>query len=177
MKEELRKVPFKNYIILGIVLLVSMLILYYFYMWVDAYNESKLNKPIMDKYMEVINYNELDNYLIENPNTIIYVSVLENKEVRDFEKKFKKLFINNEIDHKILYLDITNEINDKSVKEMLKERYSINSVSILNVPNIIVFDDGNLKTIYSISEDNYDIDRIKLFINNNKFSEEDELNG
>ena len=164
MKEELRKVPFKNYIILGIVLLVSMLILYYFYMWVDAYNESKLNKPIMDKYMEVINYNELDNYLIENPNTIIYVSVLENKEVRDFEKKFKKLFI-------------TNEINDKSVKEMLKERYSINSVSILNVPNIIVFDDGNLKTIYSISEDNYDIDRIKLFINNNKFSEEDELNG
>lgn len=177
MKEELRKVPFKNYIILGIVLLVSMLLLYYFYMWVDAYNESKLNKPIMDKYMEVINYNELDNYLIENPNTIIYVSVLENKEVRDFEKKFKKLFINNEIDNKILYLDITNEINDKSVKEMLKERYSINSVSILNVPNIIVFDDGNLKTIYSISEDNYDIDRIKLFINNNKFSEEDELNG
>lgn len=177
MKEELRKVPFKNYIILGIIFLVSMLILYYFYMWVDAYNESKLNKPIMDKYMEVINYNELDNYLIENPNTIIYVSVLENKEVRDFEKKFKKLFINNEIDNKILYLDITNEINDKSVKEMLKERYSINSVSILNVPNIIVFDDGNLKTIYSISEDNYDIDRIKLFINNNKFSEEDELNG
>lgn len=177
MKEELRKVPFKNYIILGIVLLVSMLLLYYFYMWVDAYNESKLNKPIMDKYMEVINYNELDNYLIENPNTIIYVSVLENKEVRNFEKKFKKLFINNEIDNKILYLDITNEINDKSVKEMLKERYSINSVSILNVPNIIVFDDGNLKTIYSISEDNYDIDRIKLFINNNKFSEEDELNG
>lgn len=177
MKEELRKVPFKNYIILGIVLLVSMFLLYYFYMWVDAYNESKLNKPIMDKYMEVINYNELDNYLIENPNTIIYVSVLENKEVRDFEKKFKKLFINNEIDNKILYLDITNEINDKSVKEMLKERYSINSVSILNVPNIIVFDDGNLKTIYSISEDNYDIDRIKLFINNNKFSEEDELNG
>lgn len=177
MKEELRKVPFKNYIILGIVLLVSMFLLYYFYMWVDAYNESKLNKPIMDKYMEVINYNELDNYLIENPNTIIYVSVLENKEVRDFEKKFKKLFINNEIDNKILYLDITNEINDKSVKEMLKERYSINSVSILNVPSIIVFDDGNLKTIYSISEDNYDIDRIKLFINNNKFSEEDELNG
>lgn len=177
MKEELRKIPFKNYIILGIVLLVSMFLLYYFYMWVDAYNESKLNKPIMDKYMEVINYNELDNYLIENPNTIIYVSVLENKEVRDFEKKFKKLFINNEIDNKILYLDITNEINDKSVKEMLKERYSINSVSILNVPNIIVFDDGNLKTIYSISGDNYDIDRIKLFINNNKFSEEDELNG
>lgn len=175
MREELRKVPFKNYIFLGIVILVSMFLLYYFYMWVDAYNESKLNEPIMDKYMEVINYNELDNYLIENPNTIIYASILENKDIRDFEKKFKKLFINNEVEKKVLYLDITNEINNKDIKSNLMEKYLINSVSIIDVPNIIVFDNGKLKTIYSISEDNYDVDRIKLFINNIIFSEEDEL--
>ena len=86
MKEELRKVPVKNYIILGIVITVTMLVLYYFYMWVDVYKESKINIPIMDKYMTVINYNELDNYLVENPNTILYVSVLDNEEIRTFEK-------------------------------------------------------------------------------------------
>ena len=31
MKEELRVIPKKNYIILGIVILVSLLIIYYFY--------------------------------------------------------------------------------------------------------------------------------------------------
>ena len=32
--------------------------------------------------MTVINYNELDNYLVENPNTIVYVSVLEDETMR-----------------------------------------------------------------------------------------------
>ena len=86
MNKEKRVIPFKNYIILLVIIVVSLLLVRYFYMWFDAYNDTKLNMPILDKYMEVINYNELDNYLIENPNTIIYVSVLENSEIRDFEK-------------------------------------------------------------------------------------------
>lgn len=174
-KEELRSIPFKNYIILGFVLLVSILLLYYFCMWVDAYNESKLNKPIMDKYMDVINYNELDTYLVENPNTIIYVSVLENREIRDFEKKFKKLFKKGKINHEILYLDITENIKDEELKEELRNKYSVNSISILDVPVIIVVDNGEVQSIYSISENNYDVERIKLFINSVNF--EDEING
>ena len=39
-KDELRKVPVKNYVILGVVIVVTMLILYYFYLWVDVYKES-----------------------------------------------------------------------------------------------------------------------------------------
>lgn len=94
--DELRKIPTKNYIILGMVILVTLFILYYFYMWVDVYKESKINIPIMDKYMTVINYNELDNYVVENPNTIVYVSVLEDDKIREFEKQFKNKYRNNE---------------------------------------------------------------------------------
>lgn len=171
MKDELRKIPFKNYVFLGVVLLVSMLILYYFYLWVDAYNESKLNKPIMNKYMDVINYNELDTYLIENPDTIIYVSILENKEIRDFEKNFKKLFKKKKINNDILYLDITEDIKNEEIKNELSNKYMINSVSILDVPVIIVIENGNVKSIYSISENNYDVDKVKTFINGIKFEE------
>ena len=32
----------------------------------------------------------LDNYLVENPDTIVYVSVLEDEVIRDFEKEFKE---------------------------------------------------------------------------------------
>lgn len=171
MKDELRKIPFKNYVFLGVVLVVSMLILYYFYLWVDAYNESKLNKPIMNKYMDVINYNELDTYLIENPDTIIYVSILENKEIRDFEKNFKKLFKKKKINNDILYLDITEDIKNEEIKNELSNKYMINSVSILDVPVIIVIENGNVKSIYSISENNYDVDKVKTFINGIKFEE------
>ena len=33
MKEELRVIPKKNYFILGVVLLLTVLAVYYFYMW------------------------------------------------------------------------------------------------------------------------------------------------
>lgn len=176
-KEELRLIPKKNYIILGVVIIITLLLLYYFYMWIDAYNETKLNRPILDKYLEVINYNELEDYLIENPNTIIYVSVLENSKIREFEKQFKNCLRKKEINTDILYMNITDIITDKLLIKEMNEKYMINSLSINNVPVIAVFEDGRLKSIYSVKDNDYDINRFKLFINNITFSSEEELDG
>ena len=176
-KEELRVIPTKNYIILGLVLLVSFLFIYYLYMWLDAYNESKLNKPILDRYMEVINYNELDNYLVESPNAIIYVSVLENSEIRDFEKQFKTILKNHQIEKDLLYMNITEEIKDNTLKKEMNSKYVLNDTKISDVPVIMVIDNGVLISMYKIDVNNYDMLSIKMFLNNIKFSTEDELDG
>ena len=165
-KDELRKIPVKNYIILGVVIVVTMLILYYFYMWVDVYKESKINIPIMDKYMTVINYNELDNYVVENPDTIVYVSVLENDEIREFEKKFKNKYKNDLIDNDVLYMNVTDDIKDKSLKDGMVSKYVINGLNITDVPCVLVFKNGILKSIYSVKDNDYDIDRFTIYINN-----------
>lgn len=164
-KDELRKVPVKNYIILGIVTLVTLFILYYFYLWVDVYKESKMNIPIMDRYMTVINYNELDSYIVENPNTIIYVSVLENEEIREFEKQFKNKYKNKEINNDVLYMNITEDIKDSAVKNEMVTKYSLNSLNITDVPSVMVFSDGGLKSIYSVSYNNYDIESFTSYLN------------
>ncbi|MBQ2872634.1 MAG: hypothetical protein IJE89_01380 [Bacilli bacterium] len=164
--DGLRKIPKKNYIILGVVIAVTILILYYFYMWVDVYKESKINIPIMDKYMSVINYNELSDYIVENPNTIVYVSVLENEEVREFEKKFKNKYKNNLVEQDVLYMNITDEFNDKNIKKDMASKYSLNNLNITDVPSLLVFNDGILKSIYSVSDNNYDIDRFIIYLNN-----------
>lgn len=165
-KDELRKIPIKNYIILGVVIVITMFILYYFYMWVDVYKESKVNIPIMDKYMTVINYNELDNYIVENPDTIVYVSVLENDEIREFEKKFKNKYKNNLIYNDVLYMNVTDDINNKTIKNEMISKYFINGLDITDVPCVLVFKDGMLKSIYSIKDNDYDIDRLTIYINN-----------
>ena len=171
-KEELRVVPMKNYIILGIVIIASLLLLYYLYLWYDNYNETKLNMPILDKYMEVINYNELSDYLVENPDAIIYVSVLENSDIREFEKKFKTILKRHEIEKEILYLDITNDINN-----IKREEYMLGEVSILDVPVVMVFDNGVLTSIYNVDKNDYDIQQLKLYINEITFSSEGEIDG
>ena len=163
----------KNYIILGVVVLVTMLILYYFYMWVDVYKESKINIPIMDKYMNVINYNELDNYIVENPDTIVYVSVLEDENIREFEKKFKIKYKNNQINNELLYMNITDDIKNNDLKSEMISKYSVNSLNITDVPLIMVFENGILNSIYSISDNEYDIDKLVVYINNLELESDD----
>ena len=174
-KEELRVIPKKNYFILGAVVLFSLLLIYYFYMWFDAYNETKLNKPILNKYMEVINYNELEDYLIESPDAIIYVSVLEDSEIRYFEKKFKSLLRTNQIEKDVLYMDITEDLKDNKIKKEMINKYTINGININNVPIIMVFDNGELSNIYNIKNGNYDIDMLKMYINSITFSTDGEI--
>lgn len=176
MKEELRVIPKKNYFILGVVLLLTVLAVYYFYMWNKAYNESKINEPVLDKYMTVINYNELEDYLIENPDTIVYTSILEDKDIRSFENRFKNYIRNDKLDHEVLYMDITSEIKNNNKKNDMKKKYSVEYANILNVPNVMVFENGKLKMIYNIQDNDYDVKKTVEFINSIKMNEGDSIN-
>ena len=168
-----REIPKKNYIILGVVIVLTFLLMYYFYMWYDAYMDTKLGNPILDKYMEVINYNELDNYLVENNNVIIYVSVLEDSQIRDFEKKLKGLYKKHEIERDILYMDVTQ---DKKIVDKIVTEYS-NSSFNYDIPVFLVIENGSIKGFYNVKENGYDVQNVKLFIDSIKFLEEDEING
>ena len=53
----------------------------------------------------------------------------------------------------------------KKVMGELENKYYINDLSIVDVPSILVFSMGELKTIYNIADNNYDgIETVK-FIN------------
>ena len=172
MLKKQREVPVKNYIYLALIILVSLLLLFYFYLWHLTYEEGKLNNPIMDKYLQVINYNELSNYITENKEAYVYVSVLEDKNIRDFEKKFKTVIINNSLKDSMLYLDLTETYNNKELQKA-KETYSIGEKTISNVPCILVFKDGILSKIYDIKENNYDLEKLEVFLQEEGLEEND----
>lgn len=162
MLKNKKDIPLKNYIYLAIVIFVSLLLLFYFYLWHLTYEEGKLGSPIMDKYLQVINYNELSDYITENKDAFVYVSILEDKEIRNFEKKFKSLVIDNSLKDKILYLDLTNIYNSNKIDDIKK--FYDNSDYDFNVPCIMVFNDGNLSNIYNISDNLYDIESLSDFL-------------
>lgn len=172
-KEELRRIPGKNYVILLCVLIGSFLLLFYFYKWFDTYEESKLNMRILDSYMQVINHNEIDDYVIENPDAIIYVSVLQNNEIRDFEKLVKQKYRDRLIEKDILYLDMTG-LNEMDINN-LQNKYYYNSLSISDVPCLLVFKDGVVDAIYSVRDNNYNIDSFLMYVNQINY-EVDDLN-
>lgn len=169
-KNNGREIPLKNYIILGLVVLLTLGLVYYFYLWYITYEESKLNETIMDRYLEVINYNELNDYIVENRNAMIYTSVLEDNNIRKFEIKFKNIVVKNALKDKILYMDMTDIFKDKIKYTELRNSYQINNYSITNVPCILVFKDAKLVDIYSIKDNDYNTDNVLNYIIDNEMS-------
>ena len=169
-KNNGREIPLKNYIILGLVVLLTLGLVYYFYLWYITYEESKLNETIMDRYLEVINYNELNDYIVENRNAMIYTSVLEDNNIRKFEIKFKNIVVKNALKDKILYMDMTDIFKDKIKYTELRNSYQINNYNITNVPCILVFKVAKLVDIYSIKDNNYNTDNVLNYIIDNEMS-------
>ena len=155
-KENLREVPIKNYIYLFLVLLGSVLFLIYIYTWYNTYNENKLYTSIMNNYLTVINYNELDNYITENKDAILYVSILGDKEINRFEEKFKNSIQDKNLKNNILYLDITNEnIANATKKLQIEEEF----------PYLVIYTNGQITDTYSIAEDKYSTTKTIQYLN------------
>lgn len=155
-KENQREVPIKNYVYLFIILLGSILLLIYIYTWYETYKESKLNISIMNDYLTVINYNELEDYIIENKDAVLYVSVLGDSEINKFEEKFKNTVMDNDLRDKILYLDLTNEN-----KEAVRKDLEINQ----DYPYLVVYTNGEVTDTYNIQENQYNPKKIIKYLN------------
>ena len=155
-KESTKQVPFKNYVYLFCILLGSLLLLFYIYIWYETYNENKLYTSIMNKYLTVINYNELDNYITETPNAILYVSVLGDKKINRFEEQFKNNISNSNLRNNILYLDITNEEKEEAMKKL-----NIDT----KLPYLVVYTNGKITDTYSIGKNNYSTKKTIKYLN------------
>lgn len=154
--KQTKEVPIKNYIYLSLILLGSILLLIYIYSWYKTYNDNKLNTNIMNNYLTVINYNELDDYITENKDAVIYVSILGDEKINRFEKKFKNYILDNDLKNNLLYLDLTNEN-----RESAQEKLEIDS----NYPYLVVYTNGAVTDTYSITKNNYSSKKIIKYLN------------
>lgn len=154
-----RKIPLKNYLFLAVTLIITIILVIYFYMWKQTYDNTKINTMIVDKYIQKINYNELNDYLVENKNTVIYSSVLGNTKTKNFEEKLTKVIEEKYLSNSLLYLDLTEELKNKQTKKEILEKYPELNNNIKS-PLIIVFNNEKITSIYNIKKNNYNIDKL-----------------
>lgn len=160
MKKE-KEIPLKNYILLSIVLILTIVVVIYFFLCKNTYEKSKLQTPILDDYLLVINYNELNNYLVENKDAIIYVSKLNNENIRLFENKFKNIINKNNLNNKILYLDLTEELKENNIVKKINKKYG---KEMTEVPTIVIIKDGKISSSYNIKENKYNIKLLEKYL-------------
>lgn len=145
----MREVPFKNYIILSFVVLLTVLGTFYLRGWYNASKEYYASNSVMTKIVREIKVEEISNYTLENQKFIIYISSGMNSELKDFEDDFKNLVQKLDIQDDILYLNLDNTTgvydvlenfaSDDTVKDLIKESpasiYMFNNGKITSVTN------------------------------------------
>jgi hypothetical protein len=136
--------------------------------------EKKNDKIKITKPQFVDSETQIDLNIIYNETGVQYDI---DKIIENFEKQFKAILRAHQIDKDLLYMDITNELSNNKTKKEMISKYTINNTNISDVPVIIVIDNGKLSNIYGIKNNNYDMEALKLFINNISFSSDGEING
>lgn len=157
-KDEERKISSKNYVILVIILVSTVLLGFYLF---NSFKESDVNTSLMDNYIKLINYTEIKDYVTENRDVVIYSSVLKDKKIRNFEKNFRHVINKYELEDQIVYLNLTDLTLEERVD--LSNTYNLDGKTIVDVPCLLIFKDGNLIDIYAL-KDNYNVDNLVTYL-------------
>ena len=140
----MRKIPTKNYVILTILAVVKVIIFVYMSNWYLASKEYYLESSIMTDFLGEIKEAEISNYILENPEIIIYVSSDQEDSTKKFEKKLKSYIIKEEIQSHFIYLNCSNLSSD-FMKEFQKKYFNGALKTIyVTYPNLFIVENGKV---------------------------------
>lgn len=155
----MKRIPLKNYFILGIILASSIFIVLYIN---KLYLSTKNNDNILNGFIKEIKTQEIDNYIIENPNFIIYLGY-KNNDNKSFEKKFKKLVTKYDLQKDIVFIDIS-QFNDEAFNKFCK-KYADKLLE--KDSSLIIVDNQKVIDVLDITIGNNDIELVKMFFKKN----------
>lgn len=172
MENKARTIPRKNYILAGIICVLTIIIASYLAFWYKSNKEYNENNSIMTGYLLEIGEDEvilnLTNYVLDNPNTILYMSYGNDATVKDFEKEFKNVINEYNIKASFIYIDL-NMISNKKFSSELKDTFFseelINKgIEVLKQPNLFIFEDGKIIDVLYSAKQQINIDDIKRYL-------------
>ena len=142
----------KNYIILFIIFIVGILITLYLCQCYKVYSDNQKETPVIRSYLkEMSMLEELNNFILENPSSIIYTCTSKNDRCRMFEKELKNVVEKDDLYDDLVYLNVKDEELDSFISNFNK-KFNYKH-ELVNVPAFIFFRDGKVNNIYQDKKD------------------------
>lgn len=167
MKEKLNEKKdnkrIRNYIITFILFIACFgLVLYLRALY--RVNEAEQKKiPVIDGYISEIYSDDLEHYILDNPNGVIYMCIANDEDCRVFEREFKKLLKKDEYNDNLAYLNLMDVDQDKFLEEFNK-KYIYKTKLVKEYPAFVLFEDGKVKAILQEKDRKLDIVKVKHFL-------------
>lgn len=155
----------KNYIILAFIFLAVILLVWYIGRWYQVYSDYQKETPVIREVLShEITALDLDYYMMENPNSIIYMCTASSDRCRDFEKDLKKLIKKENLQNSIIYLNLSEEDLEHFVTNF-NNTYKYKVKLKGNYPALVEFTDGKITGLVEDSEKSHlTITKVEQFL-------------
>ena len=163
----MRKVPFKNYVILAVIILLTVAFVFYLRSWFNTSKEYYAQNSVMTQVVREIKSEEIANYTLENQKFILYVSSGQNSVVKNFEDDLRDLIKKMELGEEVLYMNLDG-IDTDAFYNSLKDRFAANikiknQISVDTPANMYLFTDGKVTAVLN-NVNNYSMKRLETII-------------
>ena len=148
--EKKRKIATQNYFIaIGIVILSVMLILFARQIYKD-YQAYELKTPILSGHVAEISILEIDNYIRDKADVILYFGVSDDKNSREIEKKLLKLIQKDKLEDELIYLNLTNEADIEGfIRKFNKKYLEDEKDEIVTYPAVVIISERKVSATAS----------------------------
>ena len=151
---------YKNYILLAVLLVVTVVLTFF----LSSLYKSR-NNVVSDfqEYCNKINSNEFDEFIIENPDSIIYIGDKNDLDFKEQESALKDEIEKKGLKNKIVYLEkstlskkFLSSLKSKYGKSINKKKTPVLLVVVDKKINKVVYLKDNLELNEFISEEVFD---------------------
>lgn len=155
-----KKIPKKNYIIVALISIFTILLTLFL---MNKYNSNKTSENIT--FVSEIKENELNNYVTERQEVIIYMSSSTNENIKELENDLEKYTKKKNLKDEYVYLDLSkvdsnfyNEFYINYLNESYTGKFKIEE------PSLIIIRNGKVESYLNKINN---INQIKLFFEKN----------
>mgnify|MGYP004530141989 CR=1 FL=1 len=144
----------KNYIILALIYLATIILVLYLASWYNTYQAYKKEIPVLENVVSVITPNEVDHFIMENPSTIIYFCKASDNTCRSFEKSIKDDLESLDKEN-LTYVNLESVSDLKSYLTNFLNLYHGTNYDLTKVPALIKLTDGKITAIEQGDNNSY----------------------
>ncbi len=142
-KEEEREVPFKNYVKLFIICIVTLAAVLGASIIYRTIEERKLNEAVIKGHVSEIAIENFDNYVVENDMFFLYIGGIKDNNSREVEKDLIEYFKKNDIAKNMVYLNASNIENLEEFFNDFNSKYAtVESNKIKEYPAFVIMKNG-----------------------------------
>lgn len=149
-----KQIPLKNYLILGVIIITTMLIVLYLCSWYKQYSENKIEKPVITSVLREVEYESLNEVLKERDILIMYMCTTSEKICKNFEKKFSEYIKSNNLSEEIIYLNLGYKNDENNLLNKVYNNYKSKDLvkKVYTYPTLVIFNQGKIVDVLSSNQ-------------------------